>query len=381
MPISPLWQNAFGANAAISGANPGPGLAADPPATGSGLMGLGAAGTPQGDAMQTFAASLLAGSGWSPTRQSGSEVFGRALLAAQQARAASMAAIQKQRLEEAQIAALTAKESPNPFGQIDTAKYTPESIAKFQNTGNYGALKPLETAGDTASYKDYLIAQKQGYPKSFFDYQIELATARANAAPVNLQNAERPTQGGGKQPGTFDPRTGVFSPQGPQIGPPPRQATEGDKKNAVLIDSMVNAEKEIQDLTNPMNQKTGQRQPNPDATDTSSRLNSALEAIPGIGKTLTTDDYRKYKAAGLRWAANLLYMKSGATANPSEIESTWQQFFPQPGDGPEVKAQKETARAQEIDSARKNMTVQSPAAPSGASKRIRVDAQGNVIGN
>jgi hypothetical protein len=41
-------------------------------------------------------------------------------------------------------------------------------------------------------------------------------------------------------------------------------------------------------------------------------------------------------------------MKSGATATPEEVESTYMQFFPQPGDGPEVKAQKKAARMDEM---------------------------------
>lgn len=100
-PLASSWLNPFGANVATSGINPGPGLMAPPPTTGTGL--LGAPGTPQGDALTAFAGNLLAGSGWSPTRQTGSEVFGRALLAAQQARAASLDQIQKQKLAESQL--------------------------------------------------------------------------------------------------------------------------------------------------------------------------------------------------------------------------------------------------------------------------------------
>lgn len=142
MPVSPFFQNAFGANVATSGVNPGPppGLMAPPPATGTGLMG--APGTPQGDAMSAFAANLLAGSGWSPTRQSSSEIFGRALLASQQARAASMEAIQKKRYMDAQIDALERDKNRSPFGSIDPDQFTPESLQEFQRTGNYGVLKP-----------------------------------------------------------------------------------------------------------------------------------------------------------------------------------------------------------------------------------------------
>ena len=143
MAILPGFQNAFGANAALYGSNPGPGLMADAPATGAGLMG--APGTPQGDALMALAGNLLAGSGWSPTRQTGSEVFGRALLAANQARAASIDAIQKRRYQEAQIAAL--ERNKGAFGSIDVDQFTPESLAEFQQSGDYGVLKRRPDAG------------------------------------------------------------------------------------------------------------------------------------------------------------------------------------------------------------------------------------------
>ena len=141
MAIAPFWQNSFGGNVATSGVNPSPGLMGTAPATGSGLMG--APGTPQGDALMAFAGQLLAGSGYSPQRQAGSEIFGRALLAANQARAASIEQEQKRRYVEAQIAALEQeKRGQSPFGSIDPDQFTPESLAEFQHTGNYGVLKP-----------------------------------------------------------------------------------------------------------------------------------------------------------------------------------------------------------------------------------------------
>jgi hypothetical protein len=149
---------------------------------------------------------------------------------------------------------------------------------------------------------------------------------------------------------------------GPALGPPSQKPLgEADKKNAVLFDSMMNAEKQIQALTA---QKGG-------ATDTSSKWNAFLGGLPvvgGVAKVAQTDEYRKYESAGLRWAANLLYLKSGATANPDEIRSTWKQFFPQPGDGADVKAQKEQARQQEIESTRKYMVPN--AAPLNAGKVV-----------
>lgn len=135
--------------------------------------------------------------------------------------------------------------------------------------------------------------------------------------------------------GAFDARTGRVRPTG--VKPPDKPAeapklTESDKKARVLLASMENAEADIGKMSN---------------VDTGSVAQRMLGSNP-ITAPLQSDDYRKYEAAGLRWAANLLYLKSGATATPDEIRSTWKQFFPQPGDGAGAKEQKAAARQQEV---------------------------------
>lgn len=188
MAINSFWSNPFGANAAASGVNPGPGLMGTPAATGSGLFG--AMGTPQGDAMSAFAAQLLAGGGYSPQRQSGSEIFGRALLASQQARAASMEAIQKKRLDDAHIAALEAeKASRSPFGSIDPDQFTPESLQEFQRSGNYGVLKPRGGLSGIGNFNpgDYTPASFAKFVKSQDpnDLQRYVSPAQPTVSIVN----------------------------------------------------------------------------------------------------------------------------------------------------------------------------------------------------
>jgi hypothetical protein len=113
---------------------------------------------------------------------------------------------------------------------------------------------------------------------------------------------------------------------------PNGKKTEGDKKAAVLFGSMVNAEKQLTGLA---------------GRDTSSLWQNTLGKTD-VTKSFQGEDYKKFEAAGLRWAANLLYSKSGATATPDEIRSTWKQYFPQPGDDASVKQQKAEARHQEM---------------------------------
>lgn len=129
--------------------------------------------------------------------------------------------------------------------------------------------------------------------------------------------------------------------------------TEGDKRARVLYSSVLNAEKDI------MGAK---------GDDTSSGTQNALGSN-ALTRGLQSDEYRKYESAGLRWAANMLYLKSGATAPPEEVRSTWKQFFPQFGDGPEVKAQKAASRLQEINAVADAFGLDKSQIPKGASSQ------------
>jgi hypothetical protein len=163
---------------------------------------------------------------------------------------------------------------------------------------------------------------------------------------VGADNTETPNYGAQQRPVLTDvqlpdgttqkqwvyPGQSTGTPVGDPRNPANKPATEGDKRAQVMYKSMRNAEKQIEAVT---------------ASDTSD-LGQAILGKIGGGKVLQTDDYKRYEAAGLRWAANMLYLKSGATATPGEVESTWKQFFPQIGDGPSVKKQKNESRMQEL---------------------------------
>lgn len=199
-------------------------------------------------------------------------------------------------------------------------------------TGTPIYTAPTKPNEAPSSIQEYEYAKSQGYKGSFQQYQTQMK--QAGAQQINLPSGYR-----WNADGTMAPITG--GPADPSRQPP-KPPTESDKKNAVLFSSMMNAENQIKALD-----KQG-------STDTSSIMNRALGATP-VTKPMQSDAFRKYESAALRWSANLLYLKSGATATPEEVESTRKQFFPQPGDGPEVKAQKEQARQQEIEAVRQNM--------------------------
>lgn len=93
-----------------------------------------------------FALALLANSGYNSRRKSLGEIIGTSML---QSRA--MAAEQaQQKLREqymrAQIEAMQARpqaQAQSPFANINPRDYTPESVAAFQQSGNYGDLRPV----------------------------------------------------------------------------------------------------------------------------------------------------------------------------------------------------------------------------------------------
>lgn len=103
--------------------------------------------------------------------------------------------------------------------------------------------------------------------------------------------------------------------------------TEGQVRASLLAQGMRDAEQELFNL-------------NP-----SSVIGRGSGFVPEAFKS---GDRKRYESAAKRWAANLLYIKSGAQAGQDEINSTWQQFFPVPGDTQAEIQQKNRARLQEL---------------------------------
>jgi len=207
------------------------------------------------------------------------------------------------------------------------------SLATRSPDGSYRAAFTAPKQNEAPnSVQEYEYARSQGYKGSFQQFQTQMK--QAGAQQINLPSGYRWNPDGSMSPiagGPADPSR-----------QPPKPLTEGDKKNAVLFSSMKNAEQQINDLERAS------------SSDTSSIKNRMLGASE-LTKPFQSEDFRKYESAALRWSANLLYLKSGATATPEEVESTRKQFFPQPGDSPGVKAQKEQARKQEIEAVRNIM--------------------------
>lgn len=73
------------------------------------------------------------------------------------------------------------------------------------------------------------------------------------------------------------------------------------------------------------------------------RLYRALDSVP-FGHGFTSNDYQKADQAQRQFIQAWLRKTSGAAISPAEFEAEGRKFFPQPGDGPDVIAQKAEAR-------------------------------------
>lgn len=197
---------------------------------------------------------------------------------------------------------------------------------RFQGNQQIASMPAAPSEGPSTEQL-YKVAQSQGYKGSLMDYQKEIARAGAsniNAAPSGYQ---------------WTPDGKLASIPGGPADPANRPPNEVQQKNLELVGSLNDANDRIN-----AHEKAG-------LTDTSSMKQAALDSNP-VTATMTDSDYRKYKAAALQWSANLLYLKSGATANPAEIQNTWREYFPQPNDPPDVKKAKADARQSEVANAR-----------------------------
>lgn len=124
------------------------------------------------------------------------------------------------------------------------------------------------------------------------------------------------------------------------------------------------------------------------------RVGRALSQIPLFGNSTTSPELQQLQQAERDFINATLRRESGAAISESEFENARRQYLPQPGDGPEVLAQKAKNRdtvlgslrqaagsAYKPQTASRGTSAESPNSPSplAAPKRMRFDASGNLI--
>lgn len=114
--------------------------------------------------------------------------------------------------------------------------------------------------------------------------------------------------------------------------------TETQAKASTFASIMQNAEKDLKGLQN----------------EGASYWGAATSDIPLVGNALQSENYQKYKQAQSAFITALLRQQSGAAISKSEFTRYEKEFFPQPGDSPDVIAQKAQQRAIAIDQMQKS---------------------------
>lgn len=125
---------------------------------------------------------------------------------------------------------------------------------------------------------------------------------------------------------TTNPDGTVSLTEGPLSNRP--KLTEGEAKNAGFLERGLRSNAILSKLE-------GQG---------TSLFNSTIGKLPVAGNYMRSEDAQKYDQAKRDFVNAVLRRESGAVISPDEFANAEQQYFPQPGDGPEVIAQKKANR-------------------------------------
>lgn len=104
-------------------------------------------------------------------------------------------------------------------------------------------------------------------------------------------------------------------------------------KIATFADRMKEANKQIENLTDAQ----------------TNLVQKGLSNVPVAGNFLTTTEFKKADQARRNFINSVLRRESGAVISPEEFDNANKQYFPQPGDTPEVISQKSQNRQTVID--------------------------------
>lgn len=106
-----------------------------------------------------------------------------------------------------------------------------------------------------------------------------------------------------------------------------------------------------------------------------SRTERGLASIPYIGNSLVGSSYQKFDQAQRDFINATLRRESGAAIAQSEFDNANRQYFPQPGDGPDVLQQKAINRAEAIKG------FAAGAGPNWKPPYVYDDASGKLVPN
>ena len=178
-------------------------------------------------------------------------------------------------------------------------------LVRVMPDGTVTELYAAESSAElTADMREYNLAKEQGFAGNFLEF-------------IQAQ------KGGGLQIRTNpDGTTEII-----QGGPAGTKLTEGQSKATGFFARSDEANKIMADL-----EQEG------------TQLRNAISGALPFGNYMRTAEGQKYDQAKRNFINAILRQESGAVIGPSEFASAELQYFPQPGDSPEVIAQKKANR-------------------------------------
>ena len=232
-------------------------------------------------------------------------------------------------------AVLLAKPATGEVREIDNklVRVMPDGTV----TELYASDSPAEL---TADMREYNLAKEQGFTGNFIEF-------------IQAQ------KGGGLQIRTNpDGTTEII-----QGGPAGAKLTEGQSKATGFFARSDEANRIMADLEQEGTQL----------------LNAISGALP-FGNYMRTPEGQKYDQAKRNFINAILRQESGAAIGPNEFSSAELQYFPQPGDSPEVIAQKKANRATAVSALKVSAgpgaeAIGSPAASGGGATRLRFNPE------
>jgi hypothetical protein len=291
-------------------------------------------------------------------------------------------------------AATTLPEQPSQatlpqFMQADQ----PGFMAAHQNFRNGGGVLSSIIAGLTGQRSDPVAVQQQNIRAQYEALAPIVGPKKAMLAVMNPEagktilaqalEKQQPTfgvigeaDGGGKAYGFIDPtkktvtpytmpgsenRGTVTGPDGKEIPIPPGvdaktfrnhvsaasadaatgKKTEVQAKSEKFANKMENAEKNLQGLDG-------------EYTGFAGGALRGTEYLGGVGVPFQSNNYQKYKQARDNFITALLRDESGAAIGTNEFNRYERELFPQPGEGPDIVAQKAQARRVAIEAMKKS---------------------------
>lgn len=250
-----------------------------------------------------------------------------------------------------QFASALFKEKAQVFDKVDPSKFDPASVAKFSKSRDYSDLVPIEKQGAKTELEKLIDARDrlpQGDPsRKMFDQAISKVST--HAPPIQVQNFPAPMPAL-KPDGTVGliqfGNKGTPMDTGFKPAPVDKPLSEAQANANIYAKRGNEAHKILSDLE-------GQYSRGAVTAKVGAESIPVLGGLAGVvGNAMLSKEGQMAEQAQRDFVNAVLRKESGAAISQSEFNNAKRQYFPQPGDSPEVVEQKRVNRITELEGLR-----------------------------